>query len=329
MRQGEASKTWKRGGAWWKQSRSGASTKQRTKWFDSAAKVKAPTFACNIFDGFFKKVLAQRWVCTHVKVVMKPGVKIFKIGGGIIDSEADLVEFVRLFSEISGPKILVHGGGKGASEMMATLGIAPRMINGRRITDAATLDIVTMFYAGKTNKQLVAALQSRGVNALGLSGADGNVIQATKRVVRDVDYGFVGDLSEFSVNTELIHQFLSTGLTPVFCAINHDGHGQLLNTNADTIAASIAKALSSIYAVALHFCFEKRGVLADVKDDISVIEKITLANYAELKESGIVTEGMLPKLENAFEALQFGVDKVIIEHALYINEQLKTTLWLN
>jgi len=260
---------------------------------------------------------------------MKPELKIFKIGGGIIDSEADLLEFVRLFAEISGLKILVHGGGKGASDMMTRLGMAPRMINGRRITDAVTLDIVTMFYAGKTNKQLVAALQSRGINALGLSGADGNVIQATKRPVHDVDYGFVGDLSEASVNTELIHQFLGIGLMPVFCAINHDGYGQLLNTNADTIAASVAKAMSGKYAVTLHFCFEKRGVLADVNDDSSVIEKITLSNYGELRESGIITDGMLPKLENAFDALQFGVDEVIIEHALYINKKLKTTLWLN
>lgn len=260
---------------------------------------------------------------------MKPELHVFKIGGGIIDSDADLLEFVRLFSEVSGPKILVHGGGKGASEMMANLGIAPRMINGRRITDAVTLDIVTMFYAGKTNKQLVAALQSFGVNALGLSGADGNVIQATTRPVRDVDYGFVGDLSETSVDAGLIHQFLGIGLTPVFCAINHDGRGQLLNTNADTIAASVAKALSAKYAVVLHFCFEKRGVLTDLSDDNSVIEKITPANYYELKKSGIIADGMLPKLENAFDALRFGVDKVIIEHALYINEKLKTTLWLN
>lgn len=260
---------------------------------------------------------------------MKPELHVFKIGGGIIDHEADLLEFVRLFAEISGPKILVHGGGKGASEMMKSLGIAPNLINGRRITDAATLDIVTMFYAGKTNKQLVAALQGRGVNALGLSGPDGNVILATRRPVREIDYGFVGDLSEASVNTTLIQQFLGIGLTPVFCAINHDGHGQLLNTNADTIAASVAKALSKEYAVSLHFCFDKRGVLTDINDDNSVIKNITLANYGELKESGIIAGGMLPKLENAFEALQFGVQKVIIEHALHINEELKTTLWLN
>jgi acetylglutamate kinase len=260
---------------------------------------------------------------------MKLELSIFKIGGGIIDREADLFEFVRLFARVSGPKILVHGGGKGASEMMKNLGIAPNMVNGRRITDAATLDIVTMFYAGKTNKQLVAALQARGTNALGLTGADGNAIMATRRPVREIDYGFVGDLNETSINTGLIEQLLGFGLTPVFCAINHDGHGQLLNTNADTIAASLAKALSAHYAVTLHFCFEKKGVLADMNDDNSVIEKITLADYGELKESGVISEGMLPKLENAFDALQFGVEKVIIEHALHLDEPLKTTLCLN
>ena len=260
---------------------------------------------------------------------MKPELKIFKIGGGIIDHEPDLLEFLRLFSQISGPKILVHGGGKGASEMMSRLGIAPRMVNGRRITDATTLELVTMFYAGKTNKQVVAALQGFGINALGLSGADANVIQAVKRPVREIDYGCVGDLSEASVDGNLIHQFLLLGLTPVFSPINHDGHGQLLNTNADTIAASLAKALSRKYAVQLHFCFEKRGVLADIADDESVIEEINLADYGELKESGIISNGMLPKLENAFDALQFGVDKVIIEHALYIHDSLKTTLCLN
>lgn len=260
---------------------------------------------------------------------MKRELKIFKIGGGIIDHESDLQEFLRQFAAIGGPKILVHGGGKGASEMMSRLGIAPRMLHGRRITDATTLDLVTMFYAGKTNKQIVAALQSHGVNALGLSGADGNVILATKRPVREVDYGFVGDLSEASVNIALIHQLLELELTPVFCPINHDGHGQLLNTNADTIAASLAKALSGQYAVELHFCFEKRGVLADINDDNSVITNITLTDYAELKESGIISDGMLPKLENAFDSLQFGVEKVIIEHALHLNDHLKTALCLS
>jgi acetylglutamate kinase len=260
---------------------------------------------------------------------MKPELNVFKIGGGIIDYEPDLLEFLRLFSQIPGPKILVHGGGKGASEMMANLGIAPRMVGGRRITDAATLDLVTMFYAGKTNKQIVAALQGYGVNALGLSGADGNVIRATKRPVKDIDYGLVGDLSEASVNTELIYAFLHLGLTPVFCPINHDKQGQLLNTNADTVAASVAKALSKRYAVTLHFCFEKRGVLLDITNEQSVISKINLADYAELKESGVIADGMRPKLESAFNALQFGVEKAMIEHALYINEDLKTTLCLN
>lgn len=260
---------------------------------------------------------------------MKPELKVFKIGGGILDHESDLQDFLRLFSKITGPKILVHGGGKGASEMMKKLGITPKMVNGRRITDAITLELVTMFYAGKTNKQIVVALQSYGVNALGISGTDGNLIQAVKRPVLEIDYGFVGDLSETSVNAGLIHQFIALGLTPVFCPINHDGHGQLLNTNADTIAASIAKALSRQYAVMLHLCFEKRGVLSDVSDENSVILKINLADYAELRESGIIADGMLPKLENGFDALQFGVSGVVIEHALYINEELKTTLWLN
>ena len=259
---------------------------------------------------------------------MKPSLEIVKIGGGIIDREPDLLEFLRLFAELSGPKILVHGGGKGASDLLASLGIAPQLVNGRRLTDAATLDVVTMFYAGKTNKQIVAALQKEGVNALGLTGADGNVIRAVKRPVRDVDYGFVGDLSEASVDDRMISQLLTLGLTPVFCPINHDGRGQLLNTNADTIAASVAKALSREYAVTLHFCFEKNGVLADVNDNNSVIPKITPADYAELKQQEIIAAGMLPKLENAFDALHFGVEKVIIEHALRLNGPLNTTLCL-
>ncbi|WP_375417003.1 acetylglutamate kinase [uncultured Hymenobacter sp.] len=256
----------------------------------------------------------------------KPKVSVFKIGGGIIDHAPDLQEFLRQFSQISGLKILVHGGGKGASQMLEKLGLTPQLVNGRRITDAATLDIVSMFYAGKTNKQIVAALQHIGINALGLSGADGNVIQAVKRPVRDIDYGFVGDLSEASINAPLIQGLLELGLTPVFCPINHDGQGQLLNTNADTIAASVAKALSTNYEVELHFCFEKNGVLRDVNDEQSVISKITPADYAELKRRGSIAAGMLPKLENAFDALNYGVEKVIIEHALHLSGPLKTEL---
>ena len=257
---------------------------------------------------------------------MKELLKVFKIGGGIIDDSAQLGQFVTELSKIAGKKILVHGGGKGASDMLQALGIEPRMINGRRITDAATLDIVTMFYAGKTNKQIVALLQQQQVNALGLSGADGNVIRATKRPVREVDYGFVGDLNDQSVDANLIHQLLQQNFTPVFCAITHDGQGQLLNTNADTIASSVAKALASLYEVELHFCFEKNGVLADVQNDQSVIPQITPTQYQELKANGVIAAGMLPKMENAFAALEAGVERVVIEHAMKINEPIKTVL---
>ncbi|OUJ75978.1 acetylglutamate kinase [Hymenobacter crusticola] len=257
---------------------------------------------------------------------MRELLKVFKIGGGIIDDSAQLGQFVIELSKIAGKKILVHGGGKGASDMLQILGIEPRMINGRRITDAATLDIVTMFYAGKTNKQIVALLQQQQVNALGLSGADGNVIRATKRPVREVDYGFAGDLNDQSVDANLLHQLLQQDLTPVFCAITHDGQGQLLNTNADTIASSVAKALASQYEVELHFCFEKNGVLADVQDDQSVIPQITPTQYQELKANGVIAAGMLPKMENAFAALEAGVERVVIEHAMKINEPIKTVL---
>lgn len=258
----------------------------------------------------------------------KPELTIYKIGGGIIDDAAELAKFLGLLAAASGPKILVHGGGKGASTMMRELGLTPQLINGRRVTDAATLDIVTMFYAGKTNKQVVADLQKLGVNALGLSGADGNVIQGTKRPVKDIDYGFVGDLTPVSVNKKLLQQLLAVGLTPVLCPIIHDGQGQLLNTNADTIASAVAVALADFYAVTLHYCFEKNGVLRDVADDQSVIREIDLASYAELKQQGIIADGMLPKLENAFAALHQGVGRVIIGHALNINSDLRTVLCL-
>ncbi|RYE90813.1 MAG: acetylglutamate kinase, partial [Cytophagaceae bacterium] len=198
-------------------------------------------------------------------------VTIYKIGGGIIDDAAELGKFLELLAQTNGPKILVHGGGKGASAMLRELGLTPQLINGRRITDAATLDIVVMFYAGKTNKEVVANLQRLGVNALGLSGADGNVIKGTKRPVQAVDYGFVGDLTPASVNKSLIIKLLQAGITPVLCPIIHDGQGQLLNTNADTIASAVAVALAAEATVTLHYCFEKNGVLRDVNDDNSVI----------------------------------------------------------
>ena len=257
---------------------------------------------------------------------MREGLKIFKIGGGIIDDEAQLGHFLTELARIPSRKILVHGGGKGASQMLQSLGIEPQMVQGRRITDAATLDIVTMFYAGKTNKQVVAGLQAAGVNALGLSGADGNAIRAVRRPVKDIDYGFVGDLPEGSVEAGLLGTLLEAGLTPVLCAITHDGQGQLLNTNADTIASVLACALAPHYAVELHYCFEKDGVLRDVDDDASVIPQITAAEYQQLKAAGIIAAGMVPKLDNAFAALEAGVERVVIEHALRINEPVKTVL---
>jgi len=256
-------------------------------------------------------------------------VTIYKIGGGIIDDATELREFLELLAQVPGPKILVHGGGKGASTMMRELGLTPQLINGRRVTDAATLDIVTMFYAGKTNKQVVAELQSLGINALGLSGADGNVIQGIKRPVKDIDYGFVGDLLPASVNAGLLQQLLMAGLTPVLCPIIHDGQGQLLNTNADTIASAVAVALASLFTVKLHYCFEKNGVLRDVADEQSVIPEINSATYAELKQQGIISDGMLPKLENAFAALRQGVSQVLIGHARNIGNSLHTVLCLN
>ena len=257
---------------------------------------------------------------------MSESLKIFKIGGGIIDDAAQLGQFLRELARVPGPKILVHGGGKGASQMLQSLGIEPQMVQGRRITDAATLDIVTMFYAGKTNKQIVALLQQQGVNALGLSGADGNAIRATRRPVENVDYGFVGDLDVHSVNAGLLHSLLGAAITPVFCAITHDGQGQLLNTNADTIASALARALAGSYAVELHFCFEKDGVLADVHDEGSVIPQITAAQYQQLKAQGVIAAGMVPKLDSAFAALEDGVARVVIENALKINEPVKTVL---
>ena len=255
-------------------------------------------------------------------------VTIYKIGGGIIDDAAELSKFLELLAQVPGPRILVHGGGKGASTMMRELGLEPQLVNGRRITDAATLDIVTMFYAGKTNKQVVAELQKLGVNALGLSGADGNVIQGYKRPVKDVDYGFVGDLTPASVASPLLDSLLAQGITPVLCPIIHDGQGQLLNTNADTIASAVAVALAEFYTVKLHYCFEKNGVLRDLANEQSVIPEINTATYAELKQQRIIADGMLPKLENAFAALNQGVSQVIIGHARNIGNSLHTVLCL-
>ena len=245
-------------------------------------------------------------------------ISVIKIGGNIIDNEANLASFLTAFSRIEGPKILIHGGGKLATKMAADLDIPQQMVDGRRITDAATLKIVTMVYAGYINKNMVAALQSKNVNALGICGADANIIKAHKRIHATTDYGFVGDID--TVDTEKIVALLDSGFSLIVAPITHDGAGQLLNTNADTMAQAIATAISSVYEVSLVYSFEKKGVLSDIHNNDSVIPVINPENYASLKERGQVNEGMIPKLDNAFEALQKGVSRVIIGDALNIDE---------
>ena len=252
--------------------------------------------------------------------------KIIKIGGGIIDNPMELTQFLKTFSEIKEPKVLIHGGGKGASKMLQQLGIEPKMVEGRRITDQATLDVVTGLYAGNLNKNIVAQLQRFGTNAVGLSGADGNVIQGVKRPVKTIDYGYVGDITLEGINTAFIQLLLDNGYTPVLCAITHNGEAQLLNTNADTIASTVAEALAVKNEVQLNFCFDKIGVLRDVNDDATLIPTINKELYKDLKEEGVIFEGMIPKLDNAFRVIENGVKQVTLVHANNINSDIKTIL---
>jgi acetylglutamate kinase len=259
---------------------------------------------------------------------MKDKLTIVKVGGNVINNPEALESFLSDFAALKGKKILVHGGGKRATQLAADLGVEATMINGRRVTDTPTLEIVTMVYAGLLNKNITATLQKYHCNALGLSGADGNSIQAHKRIVKDVDYGFAGDVD--GINATNIATFIEGGMTPVFCAITHDTKGQLLNTNADTIASTVAVGMSEKYEVSLIYTFEKNGVLTSVDDDTSVITDIDSPKYAELKAYGIIADGMLPKMENCFDALQKGVSKVIIGNPTVIlnKQQLFTTLTL-
>ena len=250
--------------------------------------------------------------------------RILKIGGNVLANPAELDKALALFASYEGPAILVHGGGRKASELLKLMGHTPKMINGRRITDESTLEVVTMVYAGLLNKQLVAQLQALNCNAIGLSGADGNLIRAHKRLVKDIDYGFAGDIDE--VNAPGFSALLDAGFKPVCCAITHDQKGQLLNTNADTIAASIATALATHYAVDLQYCFEKAGVLLDAEREDTVIPEINRTYYRELKEQGIVHSGMLPKLDNAFDALAKGVELVQIGNLASIRAGKATRL---
>lgn len=241
--------------------------------------------------------------------------KVIKIGGNIIDDEQKLTSFLKAFAAIEGAKLLVHGGGKIATSIGDKLGIESKYVNGRRITDAATLDIVTMVYGGLVNKKIVAQLQAVGCNAIGLTGADGGLIQASRRPVKDIDYGFVGDIDQSGINTLLLQNLLGAGITPILAPLTHDSKGSMLNTNADTIAQEIAKAMAAVMNVQLIYCFEKKGLLLNPLDDDSVLRHIDKNNYNELKQREIVTGGMIPKLDNAFEAIERKVSKVVIGHA--------------
>jgi len=238
---------------------------------------------------------------------------IIKIGGNIIDDEAKLLAFLDAFAAVPGKKILVHGGGKLATKVAEGLGIQQQLVDGRRITDAETLRVVTMVYAGTINKNIVAQLQARGCAAIGLTGADGNSILSHKRVHASIDYGFVGDVDQ--VNTPLLTSLLLQDKTIVFAPITHDGKGQLLNTNADTIAQELARALSTGFEVSLVYSFEKAGVLMSADDDSSVIGLLRPADYEDLKARKVIFAGMIPKLDNAFAALRSGVGRVIIGRA--------------
>ncbi|MTG97916.1 MULTISPECIES: acetylglutamate kinase [Myroides] len=240
---------------------------------------------------------------------------VIKIGGNIVDDESALNAFLDIYARIEGPKVLVHGGGKLATRMATQLGIETQMVNGRRITDEAMLPIAVMVYAGLINKQITAQLQARGCDAMGISGADAKLIQSHKRPIEPIDYGYVGDFEASDVNVIRLQQLLEIGINPVFSAITADKEGQLLNTNADTIASNIAVALATKYKVALVYCFERKGVLQDINDENSVITTIDQENFTQLKQQGVIADGMLPKIENALAAVNQGVDKVCIKKA--------------
>ena len=285
-------------------------------------------------------------------------IKVIKIGGNVVDNPELLGRFVRDFAAMPGMKILVHGGGVMASQMQKAMGMVPQMVEGRRVTDEETLKVVTMVYAGWCSKNITALLQAEGCNAIGLCGADGNVIKARKRAPlyveslgKEVDYGYVGDVSAESVNAGFIYSLLEKGIVPVFNAINHDGEGNLLNTNADTIASSVAIAIANYryrsprevcsrceecthcsddgrltHETELIYCFEKDGVLYDKDDDRSVIGEITRGRFEELKKEGIVADGMIPKLTNSFKAIDSGVARVVIKHARNLLNDTGTVL---
>ena len=253
---------------------------------------------------------------------MREKLTVIKVGGKIVEEEATLLQLLNDFAAISGHKVLVHGGGRSATKIAAQLGIESKMVNGRRITDAETLKVVTMVYGGLVNKNIVAGLQARGVNAL--TGADMNVIRSVKRPVKEVDYGFVGDVEK--VDASLLADLIHKGVVPVMAPLTHDGQGNMLNTNADTIAGETAKALSALFDVTLVYCFEKKGVLRDENDDDSVIPEITRAEFEQYVADGVIQGGMIPKLENSFEAINAGVTEVVITLASAIKDNEGTRI---
>lgn len=256
---------------------------------------------------------------------MKQKLTIVKVGGAVVEDELQLSQLLKDFSAIEGRKVLVHGGGRKATKMAERLGIETKMVEGRRITDTDMLEVVTMVYGGLVNKNLVAKLQANGVNALGLTGADANAIRSHKRPLKNgVDYGFVGDVDQ--ADGEMLGRLIEAGITPVMAPLTHDGEGQILNTNADTIASETAKALANLYDVTLIFSFEKKGVLRNPDDDDSVIATITHADFERYKADSTISGGMLPKIENALSAVDAGVSKVIVTLATAIDGKHGTTI---
>jgi acetylglutamate kinase len=254
---------------------------------------------------------------------MRDRLTIIKVGGNVVEEESSLKSLLKDFSRIAGNKILVHGGGKTATILSEKLGIESKKVEGRRITDAETLKVVTMVYAGLVNKNIVAGLQALGNNAIGLTGADLDLIRAAKRPVGEVDYGYVGDIK--TVNYQALNELLNSGAIPVVAPITHDGHGQLLNTNADTIASELAAAMSYDFEVQLIYCFEKSGVLMNENDEGSRINEINPEVFSELKANGVVSGGMIPKLSDGFAALNRGVGVVVITNPSGISEGLRGT----
>ena len=255
---------------------------------------------------------------------MKEKLVIVKVGGKIVEEADTLNQLLADFSALPGYKLLVHGGGRSATRLATQLGIESKMVNGRRVTDAETLKVVTMVYGGLVNKNIVAGLQAKGVDAIGLTGADMDVIRSVKRPVKDIDYGFVGDVER--VDAEALAALICRGVVPVMAPLTHDGEGHILNTNADTIAGETAKALARLFEVTLVYCFEKKGVLSDENDEDSVIPVLTRELFQQYVSQGIIKEGMIPKLENSFSAIDAGVAQVVITSASAIGKDAGTII---